>query len=250
MGKWPSFVGSTLVVAFALTATATAGGCGGLALVDNREGGPDLTPPVPPAPTRQPPTPPPSRPPPPQVEDAEAPIGCPTTGTIDATLLPYKSPFVSMGACTAGDLAALVTYVDNNGTFPGWKTSVPVACAACIFGKETEATWKPMLEDASGTTLAQMNVGGCIAVASGSDACGKAYQQWYSCRPEACVGCPDGDSALLQKCLSAASKGPCKKAFDGVTAVCGDLVIADAETKCDGNKFVFEGPIRAQCIGL
>ena len=27
-------------------------------------------------------------------------------------------------------------------------------------------------------------------------------------------------------------------------------VAADAETACDGNKYVFEGPIRAQCIGL
>jgi hypothetical protein len=231
----------------------SAGGCGGLALSDDRDGGTttrrdgSVTPPPPTDPYPYPPPRPPEPfdggdPPPPG-------LGCPTTTPIDATTLPYQSPFVSKGSCTAGDLTALSTYVDGGGTFPGWKTSVSPTCATCIFGKETETTWKPILENAAGA-IAQINVGGCIAVASGSDACGRAYQQWFECRPEACEGCPPGDSAALQKCYAASTKGACKKAFDSVSAVCGDQVIADAETACDGDKYVFEGGVRAQCIGL
>lgn len=39
--------------------------------------------------------------------------------------------------------------------------------------------------------------------------------------------------------------------FDAIPIACGGTqVAADAETACEGGKYVFEGPIRAQCIGL
>jgi hypothetical protein len=171
---------------------------------------------------------------------------------VDATALPWKSPFTMAGVCTEKALADLVTYVDVNdmAKYADWKTSVAdTACRDCIFGKETDATWRPLLENAKGE-LVGLNVGGCIAIASGDDKCGQSYQNWFDCRFEACGDCPDGDTAALQKCLSAASKGGCKKAFDAVSTVCGDEKIGEAETACDGDKFVFEGPIKAQCVGL
>ncbi|MBS2012079.1 MAG: hypothetical protein JST00_04285, partial [Deltaproteobacteria bacterium] len=42
-------------------------------------------------------------------------------------------------------------------------------------------------------------------------------------------------------------------AFDDVVGAsgCGDTdTAANAETACDGEKYVFEGAVRAQCIGL
>jgi hypothetical protein len=81
-------------------------------------------------------------------------------------------------------------------------------------------------------------------------ACGNSYQDWFECRFVACAGCDAGDPAALQKCLTAASKGPCKAAFDAVSAVCGDTVVANAETACNGSTYVFEGPVKSQCIGL
>lgn len=184
--------------------------------------------------------------------DAGASSGCPSIDPIDATQLPWKAPAKMVGSCADKDLADLVDYVAKNSgaQYGDWKKSVAsAACSSCIFGKETEATWKPLLEDAKGQ-LVGLNVGGCIAIASGSDTCGQSYQNWFDCRFQACADCPNGDTAALQKCLSAASRGACKTAFNAVTTVCTDAVIGDAETKCQGSKFVFEGPIRAQCIGL
>jgi hypothetical protein len=196
-------------------------------------------------------------------DDEEEPTSteCKGTTEVDATKLPWKAPFVDKGACTAAELAALVKYVDENDTakYADWKGSVPAGCKDCIFGKEADAAWKPLLENAKGE-LVGLNVGGCIAIAanggnaptagSAADKCGQSYQNWFDCRFEACADCPSGDTAALQKCLSAASKAGCKKAFDAVSTVCGDQVISDAETACDGDKFVFEGPIKGQCIGL
>jgi hypothetical protein len=194
-------------------------------------------------------------------EEPPASTECKGTTEVDATKLPWKAPFVDKGMCTNQELANLVKYVDENDTakYADWKGSVPAGCQACIFGKEADAVWKPLLENAKGE-LVGLNVGGCIAIAanggnapaagSAADKCGNSYQNWFDCRFEACADCPSGDTAALQKCLGAASKAGCKKAFDAVSTVCGDQVITDAETACDGDKFVFEGPIRAQCIGL
>ena len=185
-------------------------------------------------------------------EEPPASTECKGLTPVDATKLPWKAPTKLAGACTEKELADLVTYVDVNDTakYAMWKASVAnPACSACIFGKETDATWKPLLENAKGE-LVGLNVGGCIAIASNDEKCGQSYQNWFDCRFEACGDCPQGDSAALQKCLTAASKGGCKDAFDAVSTVCGDQKITDAETACDGVKFVFEGPIKAQCIGL
>jgi hypothetical protein len=141
-----------------------------------------------------------------------------------------------------------VSYIDNNSgaTYANWKTSVTNAtCKACMFGKESASTWAPLLEDAAGE-LQRINVGGCIAVASGSVSCGRTYQNWFDCRFEACADCA---SSALQACLTAASKGACKNAIDAVTNTCGDTVITDAETACTGASYVFEGSIKALCVG-
>ena len=195
-------------------------------------------------------------------EDSSTSNTCPTKDAIDATKLPWKAPYVEKGACSDAELAALVKFVDENDTakYADWKSSVANAgCKACIFGKEADTAWRPLLENAKGE-LVGLNVGGCIAVAANGggpvtagdkgDKCGQSYQNWFDCRFEACAECPDGDTAALQKCLSAASKGACKKAFDDVGTICGDQEISDAETACNGDKFVFEGPIKGQCIGL
>ena len=188
-------------------------------------------------------------------DDTGAPAAgtCPTLDAIDATALPWKSPNVSMiGSCTEKSLTDLVMYIEANSgaKYADWKKTVtPAACNTCVFGKDTDATWKPLLEDKSGQ-LVGLNVGGCIAIASKNDKCGQSYQNWFDCRFEACKDCANGDTAALQKCLGAASKGACKPAFTAVGTVCGDTVIGDAETACKGDKYVFEGPFRAQCIGL
>ena len=178
--------------------------------------------------------------------------GCPTQEVIDATTFPWKPPTLAPGSCTEGELAAFVAFVEKTDDPQKWKDGTWTtndACRNCVFAKEG-ATWAPLILNASGQ-LAELNVGGCIAIASGKEACGKAYQQWRACYLEACTDCPDGDSNAFSKCVTAANKKACKKAFDDVVPSCGDVdTAANAETACDGEKYVFEGGFRAQCIGL
>jgi hypothetical protein len=181
--------------------------------------------------------------------------GCPDNTPIDQTQLPWAPPAKTPGACSAADLNTLVNYLTANpsATYAQWKAAgVPNAtCRACVFGSETAAQWAPLAENASGA-LTVLNVGGCIAIASGNTTCGKAYQNWFDCRFEACAGCPSGDPSL-QTCLASASKagGACYAAFQAVDTTCGATAIGNAEALCDdpSAKYVFEGPIKAQCIG-
>lgn len=180
----------------------------------------------------------------------EAEPGCPSKEEIDLTKLPYKPPKVTKNACTQADLDGLVKFVSSNADakYPQWKSSVTnQTCRDCIFGKDG-STWPPLVESSSGD-LAILNVGGCVGIASGNESCGKAYQNWVDCRFKACAGCGSKDVTGVQRCLSAASTGACKPAFDSVGSICGEKVIADAEAACKGDQFVFEGPIKAQCIG-
>lgn len=185
-------------------------------------------------------------------EEDSGPGTCPTTDVIDATTFPWKPPTLAPGSCTEGELAAFVAFVEKTDDPQKWKDGTWTtndACRNCVFAKEG-ATWAPLILNASGQ-LAELNVGGCIAIASGKEACGKAYQQWRACYLEACTDCPDGDSNAFSKCVTAANKKACKKAFDDVVPSCGDVdTAANAETACDGEKYVFEGGFRAQCIGL
>lgn len=177
--------------------------------------------------------------------------GCPSADVIDATKLPWKPPTPPQAVCTEKELTQLVAFVDKSSDPQSWQSgdwTTNAACRACVFAKET-ATWAPLVIDESGR-VDSINVGGCVAIASGKEACGKAYHQWRSCYLEACGGCPEGDSARFSTCVNAANKGACKKAFDDVVPACGDIETAnDAETTCEG-KYTFEGPVRAQCIGL
>jgi len=188
-----------------------------------------------------------AQPPPPPPPDA-----CPSPEAIDATQLPWKSPTRSPGSCTQAEVDAFTSKFDTDQDLAAAKASITnTACRECIFAKDG-ATWAPLVENAAGE-VAVLNVGGCIAIASNKDACGKAYQNWFDCRFEACAGCPDGDSTALQKCLSAASKkgAACYAAFEAVVPQCGDdQTVADAEAACDNTKYIFEAPIRAQCVGL
>jgi hypothetical protein len=175
------------------------------------------------------------------------PATCPTTAVIDTSAYPWKPPAVDLGKCTQGDLTSLVNYLDANAnsTYADWKTKAGISatCQGCMFGPDG-TTWKPFVE-ASGS-LSELNVGGCIQLASNNEKCGKSYQNWFDCRFEACADCPN-DQTSLSKCLSAASKGACKAANDNVLTQCGST-IGDYETACSGDKYVFEGPIKAQCI--
>lgn len=185
------------------------------------------------------------------------PAVCPTTETIDATTFPWKPPTRAPGSCTDNEVDAMISFIEKtpSATFKQLQDSITnAACRDCVFAKET-TTWAPIVLNSAGTGVVALNVGGCPAIVSGKDDCGKAIQQWNDCLDEACVDCAEGDSAAAQKCATAANKKACKKAFDDVVgaAACGDAATAqaalDACNKAE-DKYTFIGGVRAQCVGL
>jgi hypothetical protein len=160
---------------------------------------------------------------------------------VDATTLAWKVPTAASSSCSEADLTALVAYVDGHGaaSIADLKGSVAsAACASCIFGNETDATWASILANAAGG-FGRTNQGGCIALVTGDVSCGKAYQNTFDCRFGSCGGDP--------ACIAKRTKCECKSLFDLTALVCG-AQIGPAETACTGNKYTFEGIIRVQCI--
>lgn len=172
---------------------------------------------------------------------------CPSTTPIDASNLPYFPPVQSPGACTMADVDALIAFIDKDGDPRNWKSSLSTAaCKSCVFGLYSASTWAPILEDGSGNPVA-LNVGGCMAITTGLAQCGKAYQQWYDCRLEACIDCSDDRD--YARCISSADKGACAKAYGNVTPSCGGQgPLTKAESFCYGDHILY-GPVVAQCVG-
>ena len=189
------------------------------------------------------------RPPRPPEDPPEDPSGqCPTTSPIDYSNLPYSPPAVLPGACTRAEVDNLIAFIEKENDPRDWKASIgSPSCRSCVFGLYTATTWAPILEDGGGNPLA-LNVGGCIAIRSGIPACGKAYQQWYDCRLEACIDC--GDDRDYARCLSSADKGACAKAYANVPSSCGGQgAVSSAESACEMSDALsgLHGAIIAQC---
>jgi len=173
---------------------------------------------------------------------------CPTTEPIDATTAPWSPPGISPGACTEKMISDLVAFVDANNTakYPVLKAAVTdPTCAACLFVKDGPK-WGAFVENADGS-FQRHNFGGCVAVTSGKDSCGKAYSQFSDCVSFACQDC--ADKAALTTCQSAAAKGACKAAGAVVSTECESSIALDA---CDklAKTYTFEAAARALCVGL
>lgn len=177
--------------------------------------------------------------------DTEPPATCPTTAPIDAAAFPWKSPTMSAGSCVAADLEVLF---ETYGRLPSsaWTraTVQNPTCRDCVFGEETAATWTPLLVDANGKVV-RINVGGCIAIASGSDACGRAYQNTFDCYSETCRDCTE---SAQEACRAPGEKIACQAAVESAYSICG-AALASAESKCNGLGIVFRSSVKAQCIG-
>ena len=172
---------------------------------------------------------------------------CPTTDPIDATTAPWKPPAASPGSCSEQQILDLVKYVDANKqtSYADLKKQVTDAtCAKCLFVKD-DTTWGPFVEKADGSFL-RNNFGGCVAVTSGKEACGKAFSQFDDCLDFACQDC--ADDAATSKCKSAAGKGACK---DGAATFVKECTDATAVEACDklAVTYTFEAASRALCVG-
>jgi hypothetical protein len=172
---------------------------------------------------------------------------CPTTDPIDATTAPWKPPTTPSTACTEKQITDLVAYVEANPKvdYPTLKKQVTGACATCLFVKDG-TNWGPFVEKADGS-FERNNFGGCVAITSGKESCGKAFSQFDDCLQVACQDC--ADDAALTKCNTAAGKGACKDAGAAFATECGS---ADPVQACDdlAKKYTFEAASRALCVGI
>jgi hypothetical protein len=185
-------------------------------------------------------------------EEEAGPTTCPSSEPIDATTAPWKPPQALPGSCTEKMIADLVAYVDANkddatkGSYANIKKQVADAtCASCLFVVDG-AKWGAFVEKSDGSFL-RNNFGGCVAVASGKEECGKAFSQLDDCLAFACQEC--ADDAATTKCNTAAGKGACKTAGDAYVTACGSN---DAVTACDdlAKTYTFEAAARALCVGV
>lgn len=181
-------------------------------------------------------------------EEEAGPSTCPTTDPIDATTAPWNPPQALPGSCTEKMITDLVAFVDANKSTPYAdlkKQITDPTCAACLFVKDGPK-WGAFVEKADGSFL-RNNFGGCVAVTSGKEACGKAFSQFDDCLSVACQDC--ADDAATTKCNTAAGKGACKDAAAAFVTECGD---ATAVSACDdlAKTYTFEAASRALCVGI
>ncbi len=175
----------------------------------------------------------------PEVDDTPPPVSaCMDTTPFDATAVPYRSPRVKAGSCTAADIKVFDDYIRDNpqATFEDVKATLEKQskrCSDCAFGGPDEETWAPIVVD---DTMAIVNGGGCVSRVSGKDACGKAYQQWNTCLNTVCASCTDADDNKVCKNEAQMPEGPCGTSGQALFDACGRSV-NDYLKKCFGNGF-------------
>lgn len=186
---------------------------------------------------------------------------CMAERPIDATKFGYKPAGVAEGACSPDEARAISEFFstqtreDADVSVAEWQQAVGDACARCVFSDGEGDTWTPIIT--KGDRLETVNRGGCIQAASGSEECGKAYQQVTECRLAACLPPSEGGFGTcmtqgeFEECLAdgeAILTGPCQEAHIELKRSCGkDL--GSYEEACGGQIYTFEGPIRVMCVG-
>ncbi|MBX3210026.1 MAG: hypothetical protein KF764_33660 [Labilithrix sp.] len=179
----------------------------------------------------------------PYPNDIVPPHPCRDKSAIDAKKFPYKTARVVANACTTSELDALTTFFRSKTnarqdvSISEWSAEVSASCAQCVFGDGTGASWPPILT--KGDQLDNVNHGGCVEVASGNVACGRAYQQAAECRLEVFVTCSSDFEGV--------SEQRCKGARDTLDAACGSGLAAYKDA-CVNEAYTFEASIRAQCV--
>lgn len=188
----------------------------------------------------------------------EEPSTCVATEPIDATDFPYKPAGATPGACTTEEASTIKTYFeeranDERFTVSEWARQVSPGCARCVFSDGSGPTWTPIIS--KDDDVHTIDRGGCIEVLSGSEACGRAYQQITECSLVACLPKSEGGRATcenqqeLLECLyerDAIFEGACRESYDAVVDACGDA-LEEHEKECEG-RYTFEGPIRVMCV--
>jgi hypothetical protein len=184
-------------------------------------------------------------------DEEPEPKSCMVTTPLDFSAEPYAPPNIHLGVCTDANFQALLDYLNaqldkadkgdkealkftNTQWAEGAKLSTE--CAACVFTKDNASNWGAIIGDKVKDTFVNYNWGGCMNVVTGSEQCGKTFQQLYECRLEACAPCTTESEATgcYQDGVALfGTGGPCETAFAAAETACGgDAPFQAAQKKC------------------
>jgi hypothetical protein len=133
----------------------------------------------------------------------------------------WKPAKAAPGACSDADIKKLEANFDDQSlkTYFDLGTGLGADCKACVFAKDTDANWGPIVgtaEDNGETGF--INFGACFGSIEG-DACGKALQYEQFCYNVACNECATTQSERT-KCIQSAGDGMCKSFGDTTGTAC------------------------------
>ena len=190
--------------------------------------------------------------------DAKVPVGdqedepaadCPqnvplTTDDLDKEI-GWKAAKAAPQSCTSTEITKIESnFKDTNiKTYFDLGNGVSDACKACVFAKDTDTNWGPIVGTAADDGMTGfINFGACFGEVESAD-CGKALQYEQFCYNIACNQCTT-TSTERQKCVEAAgSSGMCKDFGDATGKACPNIqtsakkcnTITDAiKTLCGG----------------
>jgi len=155
--------------------------------------------------------------------DGDAPL-CYTEDPVDLTQFPYEKARVQPGKCSANVGKVVDAFANANPDFTAAELMDELVneesqeCADCVFAQDDGESWGPIV--LVGNRVKAVNFGGCIEVVSGSEECGKAYQQWNMCLTQVCQNCRTNDER--SECSQGAQATACKDATVALTNACGE----------------------------
>jgi hypothetical protein len=137
----------------------------------------------------------------------------------------WKEAKKSPGACTPTDLTQLETNFKDTGikTYFDLGKDLSTNCFACVFAKDTDANWGPIVGTAENNgETGFVNFGACFGAVEDA-ACGKALQYEQFCYNIACNECTT-TSTERQKCVEkAGSSGMCTEFGDATAKACPNI---------------------------
>lgn len=170
-------------------------------------------------------------------EEDEEPSDCPADVPLTAADLDkeigWKPAKATPGACTAQDITQLEANFKDTGikTYFDLGKDLSTECFGCVFAKDTDANWGPIVGTAENDgQTGFVNFGACFGEVE-DEACGKALQYEQFCYNIACNEC-SSTSTERQKCVEkAGSSGMCTEFGDTTAKACPN--IQSSAKKCN-----------------
>lgn len=158
-------------------------------------------------------------------EDPACPQDVPLTEADLEKEIGWKEAKAAPGACTSAD----ITQLEANFKATGIKTYFDLGkdlsepCFACVFAKDTDQNWGPIVGTAENNgETGFVNFGACFGEVE-DPACGKALQYEQFCYNIACNEC-SATSTECQKCVEkAGSSGMCTEFGDTTAKACPNI---------------------------